>query len=176
MSLHDLARRSVPRTLFLAALAALAGCHVTADPPQRYVEVLYPGTLEDAQPVDVVVAPILNTAVDPSLPAEALRTAGAADRFYREVEAAAKLLHPNIVTASDAGQQGDTHYLVMELVDGQDLGSLLKERGPLPVETAVDCRSVYKEVVPAHFGVDAAGLAQVFPEAQELDVTLGLMG
>ena len=33
-------------------------------------------------------------------------------RFHREVKAAAKLFHPNIVTAFDAGEQGGIHYLV----------------------------------------------------------------
>src|SRR5687768_2139258 len=39
-------------------------------------------------------------------------------RFRREVWAAARLAHPNIVTAHDAGQAGATHFLVMEFVEG----------------------------------------------------------
>src|SRR5262249_2205964 len=38
------------------------------------------------------------------------------ERFRREVKAAARLSHPNIVTAHDAEQAGDTHFLVMECV------------------------------------------------------------
>ena len=60
------------------------------------------------------------------------------DRFRREVEAAAQLSHPNIVTAYDAEQAGDTHFLVMEYVDGINLSELLKQRGPLPVDEACD--------------------------------------
>src|SRR5207237_2587049 len=39
------------------------------------------------------------------------------ERFRREVKAAARLAHPNIVTAFDAEQAGDTHFLVMEYVE-----------------------------------------------------------
>jgi serine/threonine protein kinase len=63
----------------------------------------------------------------------------AARRFHREVEAAAKLIHPNIVTAFDADEADGTNFLVMEYVDGADLSTLVKLDGPLPVETAVNC-------------------------------------
>lgn len=57
-------------------------------------------------------------------------------RFQREVRAAAKLKHPNIVTVFDADQVGDRHFLVMECIAGSDLSRLVKERGPLPVPLA----------------------------------------
>ena len=60
-------------------------------------------------------------------------------RFLREVQAAAHLIHPNIVTAYDAGEHQGIHYLVMEYVDGQDLAAVVKQHGPLPVDEAVDC-------------------------------------
>src|SRR5262249_4228321 len=44
--------------------------------------------------------------------------------------------HPNIVTAHDAAQVGDTHFFVMEYVEGIDLGKLVKDTGPLPVAQA----------------------------------------
>jgi len=59
-------------------------------------------------------------------------------RFYKEAESAARLAHPNVVMAYDAGQQGDTHYFVMEYVDGRDLDSLVRKGGPLPVADACD--------------------------------------
>lgn len=59
-------------------------------------------------------------------------------RFHREVQAAARLHHANIVAAYDAEQAGDLHYLVMEFVDGVDLNEVLKERGELPVAEAVN--------------------------------------
>eukprot|EP00913_Durusdinium_trenchii_P035349 g33079.t1 len=60
------------------------------------------------------------------------------DRFRREVEAAARLHHPNIVTAYDAELDGDCHFLVMEYVPGTDLHEVLKQRGPLPATEACD--------------------------------------
>lgn len=62
----------------------------------------------------------------------------AVDRFRREVQAAARLQHPNIVHAYDAEQAGDVHFLVMEYVKGTDLSKLLEERGPLPVAEACE--------------------------------------
>jgi serine/threonine-protein kinase len=58
--------------------------------------------------------------------------------FQREVRAAARLVHPNIVTAYDANQIGDRCYLVMEYVDGPNLDELVRQRGPLPVGQACD--------------------------------------
>jgi hypothetical protein len=60
----------------------------------------------------------------------------AVGRFRREVEAAARLAHPNIVTAFDADRVGDTHFLVMEFIDGIDLARFVRDRGPLPIAEA----------------------------------------
>ncbi len=59
-------------------------------------------------------------------------------RFYREVQAAAQLSHPNIVLAYDAGQVGSVHFFAMEYVEGIDLARLVKEAGPLPIARACD--------------------------------------
>jgi serine/threonine protein kinase len=66
------------------------------------------------------------------------RHAEAVRRFQREVRASAQLSHPNIVLAHDAAQIGETHFLVMEYVDGIDLGRLVEQRGALPPEQACD--------------------------------------
>ena len=58
------------------------------------------------------------------------------ERFRREVRAAAQLAHRNIVTAHHAEQEGETLWLVMELVDGVSLDRLVAKRGPLPVAHA----------------------------------------
>jgi serine/threonine protein kinase len=63
----------------------------------------------------------------------------AVKRFLREVRAVSQLQHPNIVAASDAGEDKGTHFLVMECVEGTDLSKLVKQQGPLPAERAVDC-------------------------------------
>lgn len=69
---------------------------------------------------------------------ERLARADAVTRFYQEIEAAAKLLHPNVVLAYDAGQVGETHFFAMEYVEGQDLDRVVRESGPLPVSQACD--------------------------------------
>jgi tRNA A-37 threonylcarbamoyl transferase component Bud32 len=58
------------------------------------------------------------------------------ERFEREVRAAARLVHPNIVTAFDAEQAGELHFLVMEYVEGTSLARRLAEKGPLGVAEA----------------------------------------
>lgn len=73
------------------------------------------------------------------LPEWAVQSQLAIARFEREVEAAARLAHPNIVTAYDADEQDGIHYLVMEYVDGRDLGTLVDQQGPLTLETALSC-------------------------------------
>lgn len=60
------------------------------------------------------------------------------DHFQREVEATARLAHPNIVTAFDAGEEKGVHFLVMEYVEGENLAQLVSQRGPLEVPQAVD--------------------------------------
>ncbi len=60
------------------------------------------------------------------------------DRFYLEARAAASLNHPNIVRIYDICNEADTHYMVMEFVQGQDLYERVKAKGPLPIEEAVD--------------------------------------
>ncbi len=72
------------------------------------------------------------------LPPWATDSPTAVQRFQREVEAAAKLVHPNVVTAYDADEANNVHFLVMEFVEGIDLASLVEREGPLPVARAVD--------------------------------------
>ncbi len=67
---------------------------------------------------------------------ELVSSASAIQRFHREVQAAALLHHPNIVTAHDADQAGDVHFLVMEYVQGIDLAKVLSQQGPLQVAQA----------------------------------------
>lgn len=60
------------------------------------------------------------------------------DRFQREVEAVAKLEHPNVVMAYDADESQIGPFLVMEFVAGSDLETLVKTSGPMAVCDAVD--------------------------------------
>ena len=58
-------------------------------------------------------------------------------RFHREVRAAGRCLHPNIVTVFEYGEEENTPYIVMEYVKGRELRDYLKERKPLPLASAV---------------------------------------
>ncbi len=59
-----------------------------------------------------------------------------AERFRREMKAAAQLNHPNIAAAFDAEQLGDLQVLVLEFVEGNCLAEVVKQQGPLPVDQA----------------------------------------
>jgi len=58
-------------------------------------------------------------------------------RFVHEARAAANLLHPNIVTVYDFGQDGARTFIAMEYVQGTDLKTLMRRRGRLPIEEAI---------------------------------------
>ena len=81
------------------------------------------------------------------LPAAFSTDAGRLRRFEQEARATSALNHPNILTLHDFGTHESAPFLVMELLDGEDLRAQLR-RGPLPPRTAVD-----------YAGQIAAGLA-----------------
>ncbi len=109
------------------------------------------------------------------LPSSAMKSPEAVKRFEREVKAAARLSHPNIVTAHDADEHNGVHFLVMEYVEGQDLASIVKQQGPLPVATAVDYilqaakgleyahgeRVIHRDIKPANLLVDRKGTVKI---------------
>ncbi len=68
---------------------------------------------------------------------DATRSPGAVKRFQMEVRAAARLIHPHIVTALDADEDNGIHFLVMEYVDGIVLSDLVAKSGPLPLRDAM---------------------------------------
>src|SRR5215469_949867 len=96
-------------------------------------------------------------------------------RFQREVEAVARLNHPNIVMAHDADEAEVGHFLVMEFVDGRDLASEVQKRGPLPIGEAVNCivqaaraldyahgqGIVHRDIKPANLLRDVHGVVKV---------------
>jgi serine/threonine-protein kinase len=95
---------------------------------------------------------------------ERLQDPGAVERFQREARAAARLSHPNVVPVHDADQAGETHFLVMEYVEGMSLARLVKHSGPLAVARACeyirqaalglqhlcDCGLVHRDVKPGN--------------------------
>ena len=109
------------------------------------------------------------------LPKEAVNSSTAVDRFHQEVKAAAKLEHPNIVTAFDADESDGTHFLVMQFVEGQDLASLVRSRGAMPIKRAVDCiiqaakgleyahgvGIVHRDIKPANLLLDNKGNVKI---------------
>jgi serine/threonine protein kinase len=70
------------------------------------------------------------------LAAHLTRTERARQLFQREVRAAARLVHPHIVTAFDANQADDRCYLVLEYIDGPNLAALVRDLGPLAIGQA----------------------------------------
>jgi serine/threonine protein kinase len=98
-------------------------------------------------------------------------------RFHREARATANLNHPNIVRTYDVDNEGDTHYIVMEYVSGQDLSTMVKEGGKdlMPYETVADViiqaseglqhahenRLIHRDVKPANLLIDHQGNVKV---------------
>ena len=104
-----------------------------------------------------------------------LKTPASLSRFQREAKAAARLTHPNIVTAYDADEALGTHFLVMELVEGADLRVIVKKNGPLGIAQAIDCilqaanglayaheqGIVHRDIKPANLLVDCQGRVRI---------------
>ena len=57
-------------------------------------------------------------------------------RFQREAQAAARLIHPNIVQVFDSGldEQSGRHYIVMEYIEGQSCAEILRDDGWMEVD------------------------------------------
>jgi serine/threonine protein kinase len=71
-------------------------------------------------------------------------------RFFLEAKAAGKLTHPSIVTTHDFGEQDGVAYLAMELLEGTDLRTRLKEGALAPAEAVEVARQVAEGLGFAH--------------------------
>jgi serine/threonine-protein kinase len=60
------------------------------------------------------------------------------ERFLREARIAAAIKHPNVVNIFDVGVHQGVTYLVMELLEGEDLETFVQSRGALDEATIVD--------------------------------------
>ena len=92
-------------------------------------------------------------------------------RFQREAEAVGRLSHPNIVTVYDVGDAEGQLYMAMELLEGDDLRSLIERRVPVPLPDRVRilqkiCEGiayahsrgvVHRDIKPANIVVTADG-------------------
>jgi predicted ATPase/serine/threonine protein kinase len=71
------------------------------------------------------------------LPAAFSADSGRLQRFAQEARSASALNHPNIITIYELGQDGSTHYIAMELVEGKTLRDLLVA-GSLPIRKTIE--------------------------------------
>ncbi len=62
---------------------------------------------------------------------------GFVDRFRMEAQSAAGLMHPNIVNVYDVVDEGDIHYIVMELIEGITLKDYIAKRGHLDIKESI---------------------------------------
>jgi len=74
-----------------------------------------------------------------------------AERFRREAQVVARLTHPALVKLLDRGTEGESEFLVFELVDGEDLKSRIARSGRLdPREAAAICAQIARGLEHAH--------------------------
>lgn len=59
------------------------------------------------------------------------------EKFKMEAQAAARLSHPNIVNVYDVVDEGELHYIVMELIDGITLKNYIQKKGQLETREAI---------------------------------------
>src|SRR5439155_15291943 len=92
-------------------------------------------------------------------------------RFYNEVRVARQVTHPNVCRVYDVGQAEGLHYISMEFVDGEDLASLLRRIGRVPVDKALEtarklcaCLAaahekgvLHRDLKPANIMIDGRG-------------------
>ncbi|MDQ6802193.1 MAG: serine/threonine protein kinase [Acidobacteriota bacterium] len=98
-----------------------------------------------------------------------------ADRLTMEARSAGRLHHPNIVTVFDFGKEGDLSYIVMEYVEGINLGRVIDERRPLPLDTklsllvqianglayAHERGVIHRDMKPANICIASPGTAKI---------------
>lgn len=106
------------------------------------------------------------------LPARLAARQEEVERFLNEVRLAARLEHPHIVTAYEAGEDGGFYYMAMAYIDGQTLGERLEREGALEeaealamvrkIAAALDYAwtrhsILHRDIKPSNIMLDAAG-------------------
>ena len=97
------------------------------------------------------------------------------ERFFREAESTGRLMHPNIVTIYDAGEEEGVGYIAMEHVDGTTLTGWCRKGSLLPVQRVVEIVTkvadaldyahsqgvVHRDIKPANIMVTTNGTVKV---------------
>ncbi|MEX0610559.1 MAG: bifunctional serine/threonine-protein kinase/formylglycine-generating enzyme family protein [Pirellulales bacterium] len=135
------------------------------------------------------------------LPPAVTKSPEALRRFQREIKVAARLEHPNIVSAHDADEAHGTNFLVMQYVEGTDLARWVSVNGPLPVEEALACivqasrgleyahrrGVVHRDIKPSNLLLDGGGTVKILdmglarlksaaPQQDQLTLTGQILG
>ncbi|MGG1690287.1 Stk1 family PASTA domain-containing Ser/Thr kinase [Bacillus ginsengihumi] len=96
-------------------------------------------------------------------------------RFHREAQSATSLVHPNIVSIYDIGEEDDINYIVMENVDGMTLKQYIQQFGPVSVEKTLDIMSqltaaishahqnhiIHRDIKPQNILIDRNGVVKI---------------
>jgi tetratricopeptide (TPR) repeat protein len=113
--------------------------------------------------------------IRPDAAADPSHTADAERRFKQELLLARQVTHRNVVRIHDLGDIDGTKYITMSFIEGEDLSTVLKREGRLPIdrvlplarqiasglEAAHDAGVVHRDLKPANIMVDAEGHALI---------------
>ncbi|MDR0337376.1 MAG: serine/threonine protein kinase [Planctomycetaceae bacterium] len=128
-----------------------------------------------------------------------LEYAGGIERVLREIRLCGQLLHPNIIKTEYAGKENDRYYLVMELINGNDIRKIIEQYGvlPLPVvceiirqaasglQYAFERNIIHRDIKPGNLMISHDGVVKILDfglgkfiavNHPELDYSLTTMG